>query len=156
MTARSPDSRDMTSWRVVAPFLMMALAAACSSPAPMFASGDAAVPDASPDSLPPPDSIPPPDSGGPDAAPCDESDLPPAAATALSFGADPTEGGRPPLAGVVELLDDRTAVFADQAEGSGLVLSLVALHPCRAVATDQQLIDIGMDRFLSSSDWSDR
>jgi hypothetical protein len=94
-----------------------------------------------------------PDAGVPDAPPPPPDQV---ARLVLGFGAEPPEGGRPPMAGVAAFLDDERAVFADQAEGSGLVLSVVDLGGDRARVVDQALLDVAMDRFFGGSDWSDR
>jgi hypothetical protein len=94
-----------------------------------------------------------PDAGVPDAPPPPPDQV---ASFVMGFGAEPAEGGRPPLAGIAAFLGDDRAVFADQAEGAGLVLSVVDLAGASARVVDQALIDIGMDRFFGGSDWSDR
>jgi hypothetical protein len=103
-----------------------------------------AAPDADPDAA---------DAGMPDAPPPPPDQV---ARVVLGFGAEPAEGGRPPMAGVAAFLDDDRAVFADQAEGSGLVLSVVDVGGARARVVDQALLDVAMDRFFGGSDWSDR
>ena len=80
----------------------------------------------------------------------------PGSGTVLSYGADPAEGGRPPLEGLAESVSDDRILFGERLEGAGMSVSLVRAGPDGLRRLDQQILDLYVDRFFGSWDWSDR
>ncbi len=79
-----------------------------------------------------------------------------ASGTVLSYGADPAEGGRPPLEGLAELVSDDRILFGERLEGAGMSVSLVRAGPDGLRTLDQRVLDLYVERFFGSWDWSDR
>lgn len=79
-----------------------------------------------------------------------------ASSTVLSYGADPAEGGRPPLEGLAEVFPDGRILFGERLEGAGMSVSLVRAGPDGLRTLDQRVLDLYVDRFFGSWDWSDR
>ncbi len=76
--------------------------------------------------------------------------------TLWSHGAAPVEQGGPPLAGLAESVSDDRILFGERLGGSGLSVSLVRVSPEGLVRLDQRTLDLYVERFLGSWDWSDR
>ncbi|MCP3136706.1 hypothetical protein [Pyxidicoccus xibeiensis] len=76
--------------------------------------------------------------------------------TVLSYGADPAEGGRPPLEGLAEFVSEDRILFGERLDGAGMSVSLVRAGPDGLRLQDQRVFDMYVDRFFGSWDWSDR
>ncbi|QSQ21110.1 hypothetical protein JY651_38860 [Pyxidicoccus parkwayensis] len=76
--------------------------------------------------------------------------------TVLSYGADPAEGGRPPLEGLAESVSDGRILFGERLDGVGMSVSLVRAGPDGLRTLDQRVFDLYVDRYFGSWDWSDR
>ncbi|WP_267146672.1 hypothetical protein [Pyxidicoccus xibeiensis] len=76
--------------------------------------------------------------------------------TLWSYGAAPVERGGPPLEGLAESVSDDRILFGERLGGGGLSVSLVRVAPEGLVRLDQRTLDLYVERFLGSWDWSDR
>ncbi|MBZ4419772.1 hypothetical protein [Myxococcus sp. RHSTA-1-4] len=79
-----------------------------------------------------------------------------ASGTVLSYGADPAEGGRPPLEGLAEAVSDDRILFGERLDGAGMSVSLVRASPDGLRTLDQRVFDLYVERYFGSWDWSDR
>ena len=76
--------------------------------------------------------------------------------TLWSHGADPVEQGGPPMEGLAESVSDDRILFGERLSGGGLSVSLVRVAPEGLVRLDQRTLDLHVERYLGSWDWSDR
>ncbi|ATB48272.1 hypothetical protein [Corallococcus macrosporus] len=76
--------------------------------------------------------------------------------TAFSFGADPLEGGRPPLEGLAEFVSEDRVVFGERLDSGRLSVSLVKAGAAGLQVLDQEVLDLYVERYFGSWDWSDR
>ncbi|AEI67496.1 hypothetical protein [Corallococcus macrosporus] len=76
--------------------------------------------------------------------------------TAFSFGADPLEGGRPPLEGLAEFVSEDRIVFGERLDSGRLSVSLVKAGAAGLQVLDQEVLDLYVERYFGSWDWSDR
>lgn len=85
------------------------------------------------------------------------SSRPPAThGTVWSYGAAPAEGGRPPLEGLAEFVSDDKLLFGERLDGSNLLLSLVRTTPTGVQRVNQRVLNLRVERYFGSWDWSDR
>ncbi|NMO19990.1 hypothetical protein HG543_34780, partial [Pyxidicoccus fallax] len=76
--------------------------------------------------------------------------------TVLSYGADPAEGGRPPLEGLAEFVSEDRILFGERMESAGMSVSLVRAGEDGLRTLDQRVLDLYVERYFGSWDWSDR
>lgn len=85
------------------------------------------------------------------------SSLPPAIQSTLwSFGADPIEGGKPPLEGLAEFLSEDRLLFGESLGAAGLSVSLVRAGPDGLQTLDQASLNLRVEHFFGGRNWSDR
>ncbi|NOK18900.1 hypothetical protein [Corallococcus carmarthensis] len=76
--------------------------------------------------------------------------------TAWSHGPSPAERSTAPLEGLAEFVSDDRLLFGDRLGGSGLSVSLVRVTEDGLTRLDHAALDIRVDRFFGTTDWSDR
>ncbi|ATB48274.1 hypothetical protein [Corallococcus macrosporus] len=76
--------------------------------------------------------------------------------TVWSHGAEPIEHGTPPLEGLAEFVSEDRVLFGDRLGGGGLSLALARVGPEGLERLDQEVLDLYVERYFGSWDWSDR
>ncbi|WP_437518514.1 hypothetical protein [Sorangium sp. So ce1099] len=75
--------------------------------------------------------------------------------TVWSYGAAPAEGPNLPLEGLAEFVSDDRILFGERLGGNGLSLSLVRVDDRGLKRLDQRTLDIDVEHYFGSWDWSD-
>ncbi|WP_437950640.1 hypothetical protein WME98_07330 [Sorangium sp. So ce296] len=75
--------------------------------------------------------------------------------TGWGYGAAPAEGPSFPLEGMAEFLSNDRILFGERLGGNGLSLSLVRVDEGGLQRLGQRTLDIGVEHYFGSWDWSD-